>query len=135
MKAAISIWDNRVSPVFDTARKLLLVEIENGQEVSRCEVTLAETWPLARVARLKELGVSVLLCGAISRPLAAMLISAGIQIVPFMMGNTEEILNAYLKGHLPDPRFLMPGCCGRRFRHGWGHGSSSPLPPFRKDYT
>jgi len=120
MKIALPVWEGRVSPVFDTARRLLLVDCDDAVEVARSEEPLTERLAPRRAARLMDLGANVLICGAISRPLASMLASYGIQVVPFVSGDAEEVLSTYLSGGLRDPniapRFLMPGCRRRRFR-------------------
>lgn len=126
MRVAIPTWDGRVSPVFDAAQRLLIVDVSAGAELNRSEEWLREQLPPQRVARLNELGVDVLVCGAISRPLAGMIAASGITLVPFVSGECDEVLAEYLKGGFPSPRFLMPGCCGRRHRRragfGWGRG-------------
>jgi len=126
MKVAIPVWNLRISPLFDTARHLLIVEIEDGQELSRSEEELEDYLPPRRASRLVGLGVKILICGAISRQLAAMLIGSGITIVPWMSGLVDDVLQAYLRGKLPDPRFLMPGCRGRGPRGGFRGGVKRP---------
>ena len=124
-RIAIPTWNARVSPVFDTAGHALLVDVEDGAEVGRSETPIGAVMPPRRILRLTELGVNVLICGAISRPLAVMAEGAGIRIVPWVAGNTEEVVQAYLTGQLPAPRFMMPGCFGRGRgpgRGGWGRG-------------
>ena len=118
MKVAVPAWNDRVSPVFDTARRLLLVEFEDGIEVARAENAIGQVPLPRRAAALAELNVDVLLCGAVSRPLSAMLSGAGITVVPFVTGGIDEVLDAFVEGRLPDPRLCMPGCRGRRFRRG-----------------
>ena len=116
MKIALPIWNGRISPVFDTARELLVVEAEDGKEIARSRRPLDGSPLPQRAARLAELRVDVLLCGAISRPMAGMLAASGIRIVPFVAGDVEAVVRAYLTGKFPGQRFAMPGCCGRRFR-------------------
>ncbi len=126
-RAALAAWNGRISPVFDTAQKLLLVDVEDGQVVARTEADVHEQPFALRAAKLKDLGASVLLCGAISRPLAAMIAASGIEVIPFLAGDVEDVLAGYLAGDLPAPRFMMPGCpCparGRRRRRGSHTGS------------
>ena len=128
MRIALAVWDGRISPVFDTARSLLLIDVEKGLETGRREERLHEKWMPARAARLTALGVNTLLCGAISRPLSAMLASARVQVIPFLTGEVENVLKAYFDGELDDPLFQMPGCLslrwgqGRRRRFRGGHG-------------
>lgn len=112
-RIAIPVWQGRVSPVFDTAGNLLVVDVAGAREVGRTEVPLSEPMLPRRVTRLVELGVEVLICGAISQALLAMVTSAGIVAVPWVAGNVQEVLGAYLARQLPNPRFLMPGCMGR----------------------
>jgi predicted Fe-Mo cluster-binding NifX family protein len=100
----------RVSPVFDVAKHLLLVDIENSIEVARSEKTIDETDLLSRVSYVSDLGVELLICGAISRPLRLILEAKGIDVIGQVCGNTEEILDAFLRGRLFDQTFLLPGC-------------------------
>lgn len=126
MKIAIPVWQGRVSSVFDFADKLLLVELEKGIEKERNKVLLTEPSGQERTAKLRQLGVNVLICGAISRPLAYMLGGSGIVVLPFVTGSINEVLAAYNTGKLNLPRYALPGCWKgarrgfgrRRGRHG-----------------
>jgi predicted Fe-Mo cluster-binding NifX family protein len=116
MRVAVPVSRDRISPVFDTAERMLVVDLEDGRETSR---RLAEIWSRTlpdRVGILTTGGVDVLLCGAVSRPLYDMLELAGIRVTPFLAGPAEVVLKAYLEDRLPEPQFQMPGCCGRRRR-------------------
>jgi predicted Fe-Mo cluster-binding NifX family protein len=114
MKVAIPHWQGRVSPVFDVAGNVLVVEIRNGVEHSREDVALDADDPQLRAARLGQTGAELLICGAISWPLEMALSSAGIDVITQTCGEVEQILVAFAKGQLQDNAFLMPGCCGRR---------------------
>ncbi len=121
MKVAISVSGDRISPVFDAARRLLLVDIEDGCEVGRTVEVLNKSQHLVpRISRVAELHADVLICGAVSRPLEAMLISAGVEFIPQTCGQVEEVLKAFVSGKLTGDAFVMPGCCGQRrqFRGG-----------------
>jgi predicted Fe-Mo cluster-binding NifX family protein len=109
MKLAIPVSSGRVSNAFDFARRLLVVEYEDDREVARTEVPLQEDLPLSRANRLGALGVRLLICGAISRPLAAHLLGVGIDVMPFVSGFVHEVLEGYRRGDLESARFLMPG--------------------------
>jgi len=121
MKVSIPTWAGRVSPVFDVAKQLLVVAIEEGRESSREQAAIEETQMLDRVKRVTQLGVDVLICGAISGALEAMLVSAGVRVLPHTCGAVEEILQAFESGRLTDEKYLMPGCCGRRRRFRGRH--------------
>ena len=116
MKIAIPIWEDRISPVFDTASRLLIVEVEAQREASRFETYLAEQDLSRRCVRIRGLGVDTLICGAISRPFLKILEASGISIVPGISGHPEDVLKAYLQGNLFDSRFLMPGVNRNTFR-------------------
>jgi len=62
MKVALATWNGRISPVFDVARQVLLVDIEDGREVSRREESLPGTDPQAQADRLEALGAETLIC-------------------------------------------------------------------------
>ena len=127
MKIAIPTWNGRVSPVFDTASRLLVVEGAEGSETARFETEISEQFLPSKIMRLTGLGIDTLICGAISRPLAYMITTAGIKIIPWISGQVEDVLQAFLTGTLFDPRFIMPGCAGPLGkgpdgRHGQGGG-------------
>ena len=118
MKIAIPTWNGRVSPVFDTASRLIVVEAAGQGEYSRFETDISEHFVPSKVMRLTGLGVDTLICGAISRPLAYMMTTAGIRLIPWISGQVEDVLQAFLTGTLFDLRFMMPGSPGP-----WGKGS------------
>ena len=128
MRVAIPVSDGRISPVFDAARRLLLVDIENGREVRRTEQLVEEPELGPRARRVAEFGADVLICGAISRPLEAVLLSAGVEVIPQTCGPVEDVLKAFILGRLTEQAFVMPGCCGhrRRFQAGCRAGNSNP---------
>lgn len=120
MKVAVPVWNNRVSPVFDTSRHLLVVEYVEGEEASREQHTMADMFPPFRVRRLKEIGVRLLICGAISNPVALLVDAAGIALMPWVSGDVNDVLDAFNRERLSDSRYRMPGCRGRG--RGWRRG-------------
>jgi predicted Fe-Mo cluster-binding NifX family protein len=124
MKVAIPQWQGRVSPVLDVAERVLVVDLTAEGELSRQDAALAAGGPLERARDLRQMGAEVLICGAISRPLELALDSAGVQVIPHICGQVEEVLAAFINGQLDAGGFLMPGCRGRRrrFRAGRRRG-------------
>ena len=114
MKIAIPVWRDAVSTVFDFSAQLLLVELNGNQEVGRTEVALGPEHPEKRVQELGRLRVDVLICGAVSRPLAELMKGYGIGIIPFTRGNVDDVISAYLAHQLSQPRFRLPGCRQRQ---------------------
>jgi predicted Fe-Mo cluster-binding NifX family protein len=130
MKVAIAVWEDWVSSVLDFSRQLFVVELKDGGETSRVQVVLSEQNAFARLAQLRELGVDVLICGAVSQPLACAFMAGGIQLLPYVTGRVDDVLKAYQAGELGQPQFTLPGwwpgarrgfgrrCCRRRRRRG-----------------
>lgn len=104
------VWQQRISPVLDAARRLLVVEQERGRQTGQREVTLAPMPPEALARSVAELGVEVLLCGAVSEALRRALEAQGIRVLPHLCGQVERVLQAFAAGNLWREEFCMPGC-------------------------
>jgi predicted Fe-Mo cluster-binding NifX family protein len=113
MKTAFAAWNNRIAPVFDVARHIHIVETESGRIVREDREKLNDDVPARKALRLAELDIGTLVCGAISRPLQAMVAAYGIRVVPFVAGDLREVIAAWHSGRLEKDIFAMPGCCGR----------------------
>ncbi len=113
MKTALTIWEDRISPVFDSADTLLIAEIQNNKVISK----QCESFEVKKLQFLLEMllnqDVSVFICGAISEYPARIIEAGSIKLIPFISGKTEEILSVFARGSSIVPGFLMPGC-----RHG-----------------
>jgi len=130
-KIAIPTWNGQISPVFDTAQEILVLGPEEEPDQAQ-RVCLAEVLPQARARRLRELGVGVLLCGAISRPLAWLLMSQGIEVIPNLSGSVKEVIAAFRRGEAPLGQYLMPGCRGFGFGPPWLGGPGPRRGRFRR---
>jgi len=136
MRIAIPVWEGRISPVFDTADQLLLVDEQDGCEKERRLVSLTGVAGPSRADRLRQMGVQVLLCGGITRPLWLGLTSGGITVIPNLFGEAGTIVSRYLAGEDLEDRFTLhgrrrgrrPGAAGgpgTTGRHGWGRRTSN----------
>jgi predicted Fe-Mo cluster-binding NifX family protein len=110
MKVALPIWEGGLSPVFDVARVLLVVEMHKRKWVHRYEIPFSEEGLLRRVLRVIDLGVDVLICGAISKDMEDQLKARHVTVISWVSGDPDQVLKAYCAGELPHPRFAMPGC-------------------------
>lgn len=119
MRAAVAVWEGRISPVFDVSRRILILDVEERLIRERSEEDLEDQEPFRKAGRLRELGIETLICGAISRPMFQLLASYGIRVIPFTAGDVEQVIRTWLEGRLPSPRFAMPGFRCRGFAlHG-----------------
>ena len=110
MRIAIPIWDGKVSPVFDCASRLMVVDVRGRRKKKLVETSIKEADLSRRCNRLKGLGVELLICGAISSQLMNMLMAVGIKVIPWISGEAEQVVHAYMNGSLCDRQFIMPGC-------------------------
>ena len=110
MKTAFTFWNNRIAPVFDTARQIRVIETESGQIISETLETLKFDLPVQKALRLSDLGITTLVCGAISKPLNEIVTAYGIRVISFVAGELQEVINAWHAGNLEPGAFAMPGC-------------------------
>jgi len=109
MKIGIPLWEDKISPVLDTASRFLVIETEGKKELSRYETYMEEQGVSHLCFRIQGLGIGVLICGAVSRRLLEKLVALGMQIIHGISGHPEEVFKAYLQGNIDDDKFLMPG--------------------------
>ncbi|MFO7715730.1 NifB/NifX family molybdenum-iron cluster-binding protein [Desulfosarcina sp.] len=112
MKVAVTVWEKRVSPVFDASRRVLIADIENARITDQSYLVFDPGLPSNLAKTLSDLEVPVLICGAVSQVPANTLTAGGITLIPFITGKVDRVLEAYAKGESLTPGFLMPGCHG-----------------------
>jgi predicted Fe-Mo cluster-binding NifX family protein len=110
MKVAVTVWEDRISPVFDASRRLLIAEIDNAAIASRYLMVFDPERPSTLAKTLATLDVPVLICGAVSEVPAETISAGGITLIPFITGEVDRVLGAYASGRSLAPTFLMPGC-------------------------
>ena len=116
MKVAILSFGPRVSPRFDCAPNLILINVENGKVVERGEVSLTHLDPWQRLERIRELNIEALICGGIDRPSAQLLEAQQVRVIAWVAGEAEEAMKSFIRGDLKSGSFLYPGCCRKKVR-------------------
>ena len=114
-RVALTIWGSRISPVFETARRVRVVDVHGRRMIPVGDVDLLDH-PQARIECLREHQVQVVICGALSHLDGSMLRAAGIGLVPFVTGEVDQVLQAYVFGSLQSGKYAMPGCQRRHRR-------------------
>ncbi len=94
MKTAIAVYNNRIAPVFDVARRVIILESDTAPGARPTTVRLSGDQPLQKVRQLSALGAESLVCGAISQALQAALTAGGIRVIPFIAGDVQEVIDA-----------------------------------------
>jgi predicted Fe-Mo cluster-binding NifX family protein len=108
MRIAIPVWSGRVSPVFDVARSVRVVDLNDGVKTQASDLGLDDD---QRAETLAKLGVDLLICSAISTSLESTLWMAGVEVIPDICGTVDEIITAYSKGETALAKFRSPGNC------------------------
>lgn len=123
-KAAFTVWMDRIAPVMDVAGTICIVEAGGPSGTARKTCALPGGSAPEKALFLGEMGVDVLVCGAVSKGMLRLLGSQGITVIPFVAGDLDTVVQAWLEGRLPDNSLLMPGCGGSR---GFGRGGRCPM--------
>jgi predicted Fe-Mo cluster-binding NifX family protein len=118
-KVAIPKWGERISPVLDTATKLIVLEFNDGQEIKREIINIPEEHFIERARYLAGLRIDTILCGALSRPLRQLLVQRGITVLPWITGTIKDVVKAYLQNNLANECFFLPGRNRRRRKRGF----------------
>ncbi|SDN32370.1 Predicted Fe-Mo cluster-binding protein, NifX family [Desulfonauticus submarinus] len=127
MKVGFTVWQNRIAPVFDVAKTLEIVEIENDSIIRECVATINTPLIWQKIKELELLGLDTVVCGAISRSVWEFLQARKIEVIPFISGHINEVKRAFLENKLIGSAiFAMPGCLKRQqerwFMPGQGGG-------------
>lgn len=123
MKIAVSEYQGRIAPVFDTCRRVIIFmhTPEGDSEIA------SEDWSTvgrhSRPDRLVKLTVHTVLCGGISCWMNEQITLRGMTVIPWLSGTISEILQAYRHGNIFAPQYAMPGWAGCRAR-SFGAGES-----------
>ncbi|MEI7431619.1 MAG: hypothetical protein WCL27_14285 [Betaproteobacteria bacterium] len=120
MKTAISLYRNRIAPLFDVAESFLIHNPTQTDD-SKIILSMPKVCVAEKCLRLHEHGVSVLLCGALSGVWLKHLTELGIEVHSFLTGDAHEVSQIFLRDGNPGlARYAMPGCgngsCGQRRR-------------------
>ena len=109
VKIAIPIFQNRVSPVLDSCRHIIVAAIEKDAEIDREQVFIGDIALNDRCRIFKKLGITVIICSGVSATFGKLLEQAKFEIVDGIAGDVQDVLTAYLDGRLDHPDFYMPG--------------------------
>jgi predicted Fe-Mo cluster-binding NifX family protein len=118
---ALPVFQERLSPLLDEARRFVVLTLNENAISERTVIDIDEQSAFIRIERLKEMGVTVLLCGAVSDVLARFILDREIKLYSWLNGTVEEVVAQYISGTLPHicMRYVTKGQTCRRHRRGW----------------
>ncbi len=108
-RVAIPIFRSRVSPVFDSCTRVMLIDINHNLEIERSELHLDGLSLTERMAVLQKSSVETIICSGISDMFQSMLQGIKICLIIGIAGEVDQVVSAYLSKRLNDRQFLMPG--------------------------
>ena len=120
MKIAVTYDNGNVFQHFGKTENFKVYEVENNKVVSSEVIGSNGTGHGALAGLLAEQGINVLICGGIGGGAQTALTEAGIEMVAGAQGNTDDVVEAYLKGEL-----VSTGANCDHHHHEEGHSCGS----------
>lgn len=109
MKIAIPVWQNSVSPLFDSSTHLMVAETTAKSIINQDVINVESLSLFQRTDLLQKLNVDLFICGGITSPILDNIKNKNIKVIPFVCGNVNELLKATLKKRDLRTLFSMPG--------------------------
>ena len=100
MKIAVTYDNGEIFQHFGKTESFKIYEVEDNKVISSEVIGSNGTGHGALAGLLAEQGVNVLICGGIGGGAQAALTEAGIELCAGAQGNTDQAVEAYLKGEL-----------------------------------
>ena len=133
MKIAVTYDNGNVFQHFGKTENFKVYEVEDDKVVSSEVIGSNGTGHGALAGLLAEQGINVLICGGIGEGAQTALTEAGIEMVAGAQGNTDDVVEAYLKGEL-----VSTGANCDHHHHEEGHscgGSCGGCGAHKSDIT
>jgi predicted Fe-Mo cluster-binding NifX family protein len=133
MRVSIATCYDRVCPRFDCADTLIVIDIRSNREEGH-EVLDISAWPAhGRPARVAQLGVDQLICGALSSFDEAGFDESPVRLVPRVSGPVATVIRAILSGSiLPGQDYWQDRSAARAPELKERRGVRKPEPATRR---
>ncbi len=108
MKVAIPRSGESVAPCFGYCGVMAIFTIAEGLIKEKIDFPLLSRDPFDRVRLLRDQKVDTIICGGVQDTLEASLRANGIQVISWVSGTVDDLLQLFLRGQLvePDPDSL-----------------------------
>ena len=108
MNIAIPIHGSRVMPRFGYTREIIIATVEDGRIVSRKRVLMTPEIFVSLPTVLASEQISVMICGGIHPRFQEAILRQNVQLVWGVVGEWQDVLQAYLNGTLQtNPLFCL----------------------------
>lgn len=121
---AISSYGDTIATTFDFSTEISIFECVDKRVINHRTYVLDEPFIPLRAAKLQSLGVSILICGAISNRSSTIIDHAKIKVISGITGLSREIMDKYLSGDTLLENYRLPGFdtekngCNRKGKNG-----------------
>ena len=109
------VFEERISPLLDVSERFALFEVKDKLITQKIIININAETDRMRIYKLKELGVDVIISGAVSRYLSYIIDETGIKHIPWVSGRVDEIITSFTNNTLQS---VLPanGSCGGMMR-------------------
>jgi len=99
-RIAIPVYENRISNRLDCSKTIILYNLYREKVESVETIILAQKNATAKLNMLLDLGIDVLICNGITDFYYNKLSKNNVQVIPWINGEVEDVMDRYLKGRL-----------------------------------
>lgn len=112
---AMPVYEERISPLLDVSERFVIFEVKGEAVTQKIEISIDAENERFRIRKLKELGVSVIISGAVSRYLSHIITGTGLKLIPWISGPADDVIKSFLDNTLIS---VLPekGSCGGMMR-------------------
>lgn len=100
MKFALALHGNEIATHFGHCEEFLIVDTEDGKEISRKEVENPGHQPGFLPKFLAEKGVECMIAGGIGMYAQNLFSDNGVSVIPGVQGTADTVVDAFLSGKL-----------------------------------
>ena len=120
VRVAVPCMGDNVAPCFGTCSMISIYTIREGRVADRIDFPLRSRDPFDRVRLLRDQEVETIICGGVQDLLEDILRASGIQVISWVSGSVDGLLDLFLRGQLvparergvyPDPELPFPTHC------------------------
>ena len=120
MSTAIAAYGDRIASLFESSEKFIIIHSSSDDIKNLPSINIGNNSPNELLRLLKQNDVKILICGAISGCVQDLLEAHNIEVIPWITGDIESVIQAFYSENLISSSFMMPGYrkrgCNRRHR-------------------
>ena len=103
MKVAIPRSGESVAPCFGYCATMAIFTVVEGRIDEQIDFPLQSRDPFDRVRLLRDQKVDTIICGGVQDTFEASLKANGIQVISWVSGTVDDLMELYLRGRLVEP--------------------------------